>query len=111
MDGVIGDKDYIGMSADSSISYDMGVLHAGEKKKMELFVLIQENNEKSTLHEIENTIDVDEKNNVLELKKDSNGGSFAPLTDADIKARELFVAAKKMPQTNQGDTDALNLLK
>ena len=60
--------------------------------------------------EIENTIDVDEKNNVLELKKDSNGGSFAPLTDADIKARELFVAAKKMPQTNQGDTDALNLL-
>ncbi len=57
MDGVIGDKDYIGMSADSSISYDMGVLHAGEKKKMELFVLIQENNEKSTLHEIENTIE------------------------------------------------------
>lgn len=57
MDGVIGDKDYIGMSHDSSISYDMGVLKVGEKKKFELFVYVKENDEKYNLHEIENTIE------------------------------------------------------
>ena len=30
-DGQIGDKDYVGMSADSAISYDLGTLKAGEK--------------------------------------------------------------------------------
>lgn len=57
MDGVIGDKDYIGMSHDSSISYGMGILKAGEKKKFELLVYVQENNEKYNLHEIENNIE------------------------------------------------------
>lgn len=57
MDGVIGDKDYIGMSNDSSISYDMGILHSGEKKQIEILVYVGENNEKYNLHEIENTIE------------------------------------------------------
>lgn len=57
MDGIIGDKDYIGMSNDSSISYDMGILHSGEKKQIELLVYVGENNEKYNLHEIENTIE------------------------------------------------------
>ncbi len=56
----------------------------------------------------------------LELNNDDNynpsqtvyygENSFAPLSEADIKARELYISAKKMPETNQGDTDALNLL-
>lgn len=57
MDGVIGDKDYIGMSENSSISYDMGVIKAGEKKQIELFVLVQSNNERYNIHEIETTIE------------------------------------------------------
>ena len=57
MDGVIGDKDYIGMSSDSSISYDMGILKIGETKKFELFVYVEQNTEKYNLHEIENTIE------------------------------------------------------
>lgn len=57
MDGVIGDKDYIGMSENSSISYDMGIIKAGEKKQIELFVLVQANDEKYNIHDIECTIE------------------------------------------------------
>ena len=35
---------------------------------------------------------------------------FSPQCEADIKAKDLFIQAKNMPQTNQGDTDAINLL-
>ncbi|MBR3605162.1 MAG: hypothetical protein IKL52_03935 [Candidatus Gastranaerophilales bacterium] len=35
---------------------------------------------------------------------------FSPLCEADVKARELFTQAKRMPQTNQGDMNAINLL-
>lgn len=44
--GMIQDKDYIGMSADSSISYDLGTIKPGEKKELDLFIYIT-NNEKS----------------------------------------------------------------
>jgi oligosaccharide amylase len=40
----IGDKDYIGMSSDSSICYDLGKLLAGEKKTLEICILLNENN-------------------------------------------------------------------
>ena len=33
--GVIGGKDYIGMSKDSSISFDIGIIPSGEKKEIE----------------------------------------------------------------------------
>ena len=39
-----------------------------------------------------------------------SNGLFAPVCDADIKARDLFSQAKRMPQTNQGDIEAINLL-
>lgn len=35
---------------------------------------------------------------------------FSPLCDADAKAKKLFTQAKKLPQTNEGDSKALNLL-
>lgn len=38
--GMIGDKDYIGMSSDSSISYDIGELKPGEKKELAIFLYI-----------------------------------------------------------------------
>ncbi len=43
--GVIQDKDYIGMSSDSSISYDIGTLKPGEKKKFVLFLYFKINEE------------------------------------------------------------------
>lgn len=41
--GVIQDKDYIGMSSDSSISYSLGTLKPGEKKEFVLYIHIQDN--------------------------------------------------------------------
>ena len=37
--GVIGGKDYIGMSKDSSISYDIGIIKPEEKKELEITIL------------------------------------------------------------------------
>lgn len=43
--GIIQDKDYIGMSSDSSISYDIGMLKPGEKKELDIFLYLANNNE------------------------------------------------------------------
>ena len=44
-DGEIGGKDYVGMSSDSSISYDIGKLQPGEKKELEVIISIYNNND------------------------------------------------------------------
>ena len=44
--GNIWDKDYIGMSNDSSISYDIEVMKPGEKKQIDIFIVMQECSEK-----------------------------------------------------------------
>ena len=41
--GVIYDKDYIGMSKDSSLSYDIGTIKPSEKKIIEICILCSEN--------------------------------------------------------------------
>lgn len=69
MDGVIGDKDYIGMSQDSSISYDLGTLHAREKIKFDLYILVAQNNEKNTICELEDTIERIKK---IDIEKEYN---------------------------------------
>ena len=53
--GVIGGKDYIGMSKDSSISYDIGKINPGEKKELEICVYIDEN--KKTMQAVEDEIE------------------------------------------------------
>ena len=40
--GEIWDKDYIGMSNDSAISYDLEIIHPGEKKQIDILVLVEE---------------------------------------------------------------------
>ncbi len=47
--GEIYDKDYIGMSKDSSICYDLGTIKPQEKKTLEIFVLIDENKNISSI--------------------------------------------------------------
>ena len=39
-EGQVGDKDYIGMSNDSSICYDLGTLKPGEEKELEIIINI-----------------------------------------------------------------------
>ena len=41
--GEIHDKDYIGMSNDSSVSYDLGKISPNEKKEFEICILVDEN--------------------------------------------------------------------
>ena len=45
--GVINDKDYIGMSADSSINYDIGAIKPGESKELDIFMYLVDNEKKS----------------------------------------------------------------
>lgn len=47
---VIRDKDYIGMSNEIAISYDIGVIHPGEQQELNIFILVNEN------HDIEEKI-------------------------------------------------------
>ena len=39
--GVIGRKDYIGMSSDSSISYDIGIIKPNEKKTIDVYMFVE----------------------------------------------------------------------
>ncbi len=50
--GVIYDKDYIGMSEDSSISYDIGILKPNQKKELLIYLWINQNNEDYKIDEI-----------------------------------------------------------
>ena len=50
----INDKDYIGMSKDSSICYDLGIIKPNEKKMIEICITIDEN---KNISEIEDEID------------------------------------------------------
>lgn len=53
--GIIQDKDYIGMSSDSSINYKLGTIKPGEKKELVIYIHIF-NHEKSKENDIEKTI-------------------------------------------------------
>ena len=66
-DGNIGGKDYVGMSPDSSISYDMGVLTPGETVIIDLFIYIKENSMKNSTEKFEQDI---EKILKLDVKKE-----------------------------------------
>ena len=52
---VIYDKDYIGMSKESSISYDIGKINPGEKREIEICIYIDEN--KKTMQAVEDEVE------------------------------------------------------
>ena len=64
MSGKIGGKDYIGMSGDSAISYDLKEIKPGEEVSISLYVYINDNSEKN-INKIETEINkikkIDEK--------------------------------------------------
>jgi len=55
IEGKVWDKDYVGMSADSSISYNLGTLKPNESKEFELYIYIEDN--KNGLEAIEKTVE------------------------------------------------------
>lgn len=56
MEGSIGGKDYIGMSADSAISYDLKTIKPGEEVNINLYLYLNDNKEKCLLNELDNEI-------------------------------------------------------
>lgn len=65
MDGVIGGKDYIGMSSNSAISYNFKI-PAGKSVTITIYVYINDNNSKCLLNELDNEI---ERFRKLDIKK------------------------------------------
>jgi len=57
--GKISDKDYIGMSSDSSICYEIGTIKPGEKKSMDILISINKNDESANLIQIDKAKKID----------------------------------------------------
>lgn len=71
MSGVIGGKDYIGMSSDSAISYDLKKIKPGEETEIVIFVYINKNKNKNVLNDLDNEISRIKKINVDELTEET----------------------------------------
>lgn len=71
--GVLYDKDYIGMSNDSAVSYNIGMLKPGETKELEIFIYINSNREKykfdEILEDIESLRKIDTKKEQKEVEE------------------------------------------
>lgn len=67
MSGSVSGKDYVGMSPDSSIEYDLGVLKPGEEKVFNLYIYVNNNEEKNMLNELDQEI---ERFRKIDLKKE-----------------------------------------
>ena len=71
--GLLHDKDYIGMAEDAAVSYDIGLLKPGETKELEIFIYINENQNKYKIDEIikdiENIKKIDANKELKEVEK------------------------------------------
>lgn len=97
---IIQDKDYIGMSKDSSISYDMGKITQGQKKEIEICIYIDEN--KKTMQSVEDEIErikkIDLNKEYTNVKaywrkyvKEHNGLDYKePENSYDEKIQEIY---------------------
>lgn len=56
MEGEISGKDYIGMSPDSAISYDLETLKPNEEKEIILYIYINKNKNKNVLNDLDDEI-------------------------------------------------------
>ena len=56
-DAVLEDKDYIGMSDDSAISYDLGTLKSGDQIDFSLFIYVENNSDLKNMEELEEKIE------------------------------------------------------
>ncbi len=99
--GIINSKDYIGMSKDSSIEYNVGTIKPNEKKEFEICILINDN--KKTIAEVENEIErikkIDFAKEYLQTKtywrkyvKEHNGLKMEePKTEYEAKILEIYI--------------------
>ena len=67
--GDIYDKDYIGMSKDSSVCYDLGIIKPNEKKTLEICMVIDENKNVSQMeNEVERIKKIDLNKEYIDTK-------------------------------------------
>lgn len=73
MDGVVGGKDYIGMSSDSAMQYKLGVLKPGEETEFTLYINVNDNSQKNLLNDLDTEIErfrkIDVKKELEDTKK------------------------------------------
>lgn len=62
--GILKDKDYIGMSASAAVSYNVGTLKPNESKDFSISIFICDNKEKNKIIDIETQIDKIRKRNI-----------------------------------------------
>lgn len=67
--GEIYGKDYIGITKDSSISYNLGTLKPGEEKKICIYIYAKENDKSNSFEDIANEIDKLKK---IDIEKEYN---------------------------------------
>ncbi len=68
--GIVGDKDYIGMSSDSSINYELGILKPNEETEICLYITINSGAEIKNIDEkIEEIRSIDYKRELEKTKK------------------------------------------
>ena len=67
----IYDKDYIGMSKDSSIAYDLGIIKPQGKKVLEIFILVDQNKNVSSMElEVDRITKIDMNKEYNDTKSD-----------------------------------------
>lgn len=71
MEGTIGGKDYIGMSSDSAISYDLKTIKPGEEVNINIFVYVNDNKQKCLLNELDNEINRIKKIDIIKEFEDT----------------------------------------
>ena len=99
MHGSIGGKDYIGMSPDSSISYNLKKIKPGEEKELTIFVYINKNRNKCMLNELDDEVNRIRKLDVQCLKENTvkYWRKFVREHDAlEINKKELSSKIKKI---------------
>ena len=69
-EGILKDKDYIGMANDTAVSFNLKTLKPGESKEINIFITIDDNSKIKNINDIEKKISQYKKTNVKkELKE------------------------------------------
>lgn len=98
-EGIIGGKDYIGMSNDSSISYNLGILKPGEEKEINIFIYIEDAKNKSQLSTNTSRIkklDLNKEEEVARkywrkyLKEHDGLNLDLPITEKNIRIQKIY---------------------
>lgn len=70
-EGILKDKDYIGMANDTAVSFNLGTLKPGESKEIDIFITITENSKIKNINALEKQIEQYKKIDVDKKQKET----------------------------------------